>query len=234
MTSLRNAAALTVAAAVPLVLAVSLPRNLAAATIVAYLLAVLWASYAWLRRRERAQTIVRDAELDAILDGVFSEYEADLSRFPFRVHVFRRGGVFPIEMLEMVYHYRTHSTDPDREIRFYRYFGGAGEGLVWQSCQHGDIRYFRRDDVQDTQAAFHLRGAQDTATREVAAILTLPLRQSAASGGGSGQHPAIGVLSFDALSPDAADALGQLFVHYRAGEQPALAELADRVSLYVG
>jgi hypothetical protein len=233
MTSLRNAAALTLAAAVPLVLALVLPRNLAAVAVIAYLLAVLWASYTWLNRRERAQTIVRDAELDAILDGVFSEYEADLSRFPFRVHVFRRCGMFPIEKLQMVYHYRTHSTDPDREIRFYRYFGGEGEGLVWQSCQHGDIRYFRRDDVADAKAAFHLRGTQDTATREVAAILTLPLRQPVGHNGGSAQNQSIGVLSFDALSPDAADALGQLFVQYRAGEQPALAELADRVSLYV-
>jgi hypothetical protein len=232
-----KAAVLTAFVAGPLILALWLPRGVAAFAVIVYLAAVLGGSYVCLTRREREESVVRDAELDAIFDGVFSEYEADLSRFPFRVHVFRRSGMFPIELLEMVYHYRTHSTDPDRELRFYRYFGGDGQGLVWQSCQHGDIRYFRRADVADTKAAFHLRGAQDTATREVAAILTLPLRQLVDTGPparlGEAGARSIGVLSFDALSPEAADALGQLFVQFRAGEQPALAELADRVSLYV-
>ena len=133
----------------------------------------------------------------------------------------------------MIYSYRTHSTDPDRDIRFYRYFGGEGQGLVWQSCQHGDIRYFRRDDVPDAKSEFHLRGAQDTATREVHAILALPLRQLVGGANGPVTLPQIGVLTFDALSPEAADSLGQLFVQHRVGEQPELANLADRVSLYV-
>src|SRR3990172_6653254 len=58
---------------------------------------------------------LRNAELDALFDIVFSDYEADLSRFPFRAHVFRRAGMYPVEKLEMIYSYRTHSTDPDRE-----------------------------------------------------------------------------------------------------------------------
>jgi hypothetical protein len=133
----------------------------------------------------------------------------------------------------MVYSYRTHSTDPDRGIRFFRYLGQPGEGLVWQTCEQGDVRYFRRDDVADAKAAFHLRGAQDSATREVVAILAMPLRALVSRDGNeTGQRP-IGVLCFDALTAEAADGLGQLFVTFRAGEQPALAELADRASLYV-
>ena len=125
---------------------------------------------------EQDLATLRNAELDALFDIVFSDYEADLSRFPFRAHVFRRSGTFEVEKLEMVYSYRTHSTDPDREISFFRYQGGDGEGLVWQSCQNDDVRFFRRDDIADAAAAFHLRGEQDSATRDVFAVLALPLR----------------------------------------------------------
>jgi hypothetical protein len=134
----------------------------------------------------------------------------------------------------MIYSYRTHATDPDRNIRFHRYFGQPGEGLVWQTCENSDVRYFRRDDVPDTKSAFHLRGAQDSATREVFAVLTLPLRPLVANqNGAAAQHRAVGVLSFDALSSDAADSLQDLFNQFHQGEHPELADLADRASLYI-
>ena len=176
---------------------------------------------------------LRNAELDALFDVVFSDYEADLSRFPFRAHVFRRGGTFEVEKLEMVYSYRTHSTDPDREISFYRYKGGQGEGLVWQCCQNDDVRFFRRDDVADTKAAFHLRGDQDSATRDVIAVLALPLRPLVEASDPAAADEPIGVLAFDALSPDAAESLEQLFNQFSTGGQSDLVELTERVSLYV-
>ena len=172
---------------------------------------------------------LRNAELDALFDIVFSDYEADLARFPFRAHVFRRSGTVEVEKLEMIYSYRTHSTDPDREISFYRYQGGEGEGLVWQCCQNDDVRFFRRDDVADTAAAFHLRGDQDSATRDVIAVLALPLRPMTES---KNEEP-IGVLAFDALGTEAADSLEELFNHFSTGQQHDLVELAERVSLYV-
>jgi hypothetical protein len=177
--------------------------------------------------------MLRDAELDALFDNVFSDYEADLSRFPFRTHIFRRTGMFPVEKLEMIYSYRTHATDPDRNIRFYRYFGRSGEGLVWQTCENSDVRFFRRDDVADTKTAFRLRGSQDSATREVFAVLTLPLRQLVGSGQSGSKNGPIGVLAFDALSAEAADSLQDLFNLFHQGEHPELAELADRASLYI-
>src|SRR5258705_5999474 len=155
--------------------------------------------------------MLRAAELDALFDNVFSDYEADLSRLPFRRHMFRRSGMFPIEKLEMIYSYRTHATDADRNIRFRRYFGRPGEGLVWQTCESGDVRYFRRDDVVDTKTAFHLRGSQASATREVYAVLTLPLRQLVGKSEIGTKNGPIGVLSFDALSSEAADSLQELF-----------------------
>jgi hypothetical protein len=194
---------------------------------------VLWVGYAMVFRPRQELVTIRDAELDALFDVVFSDYEADLSRFPFRVHIFRRSGMFPVEKLQMVYNYRTHSTDPDRGIRFFRYFGGEGEGLVWQACQNGDVRYFRRDDVPDAKAAFHLKGAQDSATREVFAVLALPLRRLLESNGTAVNDSPVGVLCFDALTSDAAESLEQLFKQFRGGEQPELAELAERISLYV-
>lgn len=181
---------------------------------------------------EQDLATLRNAELDALFDIVFSDYEADLSRFPFRAHVFRRSGTFEVEKLEMVYSYRTHSTDPDREISFFRYQGGDGEGLVWQCCQNDDVRFFRRDDIADTAAAFHLRGEQDTATRDVYAVLALPLRPLLTSGDPNANEP-IGVLAFDALSTDAAESLEQLFNQFAKGEQQDLVELTERVSLYV-
>jgi hypothetical protein len=172
---------------------------------------------------------LRNAELDALFDVVFSDYEADLSRFPFRAHVFHRSGTTEVEKLEMIYSYRTHSTDPDRAISFYRYQGGEGEGLVWQCCQNDDVRFFRRDDIADTAAAFHLRGEQDSATRDVIAVLALPLRPMTES---NNEQP-IGVLAFDALSSDAADSLEELFNHFSTGQQHDLVELTERVSLYI-
>jgi hypothetical protein len=228
-----KAAAWTAVAAGPLALAHWLPPGMAATAVIVYLLCVLRISYALVGRFDRQLPALRNAELDALLDGVFSDYEADLTRFPLRAHIFRRRGLFPVEWLEMVYSYRTHSTDPDRGIRFFRFFGRPGEGLVWQSCEQGDVRYFRRDDVPDAKVAFRLRGAQDSATREVFAILAVPLRQLVDRDAGSVNAASIGVLSFDALSGEAADGLGQLFVGFRAGEVPALAELADRASFYV-
>jgi hypothetical protein len=216
-----------------LALAHWLPPSVATTAVIVYLLVVLRISYSLVSILDVDLPSLRNAELDALLDGVFSDYEADLTRFPFRAHIFRRGGMFPIEMLEMVYSYRTHSTDPDAGIRFFRFLGRSGEGLVWQTCEKGDVRYFRRDDVHDAKAAFHLRGGQDSATREVVAILSLPLRQLVGMDAGAANGDPIGVLTFDALSTEAADALGQLFVEFRAGEQPALAELANRASLYV-
>jgi hypothetical protein len=190
-------------------------------------------SWALMFRDESHVRLLRDAELDALFDGVFSDYEADLSRFPFRAHIFRRSGMFPVEKLEMIYSYRTHATDPDRNIRFHRYFGRPGEGLVWQTCENGDVRYFRRDDVPDAKAAFHLRGSQASATREVFAVLTLPLRQLMSQGSAASNGGPIGVLSFDALSSEAADSLQELFNKFYEGEHPELVDLADRASLYI-
>ena len=233
MNRLLKAAALTAAAAGPLILAYALPRGLATAAVIGYLLLVLWVGYARVFRPNQELITIRHAELDALFDVVFSDYEADLSRFPFRVHIFRRSGMFPVETLEMVYSYRTHSTDPDRDIRFYRYLGGEGEGLVWQACQNSDVRYFRRDDVPDAKAAFHLKGGQDTATREVHAVLALPLRRLLGQNGLGSNNEPVGVMSFDALTAEAAESLEQLFDQFRTGQQPELAELAERISFYV-
>jgi hypothetical protein len=232
MIRLLKAIAWTAVAVGPLALGLYAPDRMAATAVIIYLLVLLRVNLS-LFANSGAEPTLRNAELDALLDGVFSDYEADLTRFPFRAHIFRRKGMFPVEWLEMVYSYRTHSTDPDAGIRFFRFLGQPGEGLVWQTCEHGDVRYFRRDDVANAKAAFHLRGGQDSATREVAAILALPLRQLVGNGAISAGDRPIGVLCFDALSAEAADALGQLFVEFRAGEQPALAELANRASLYL-
>ena len=233
MARFLKAVAWTAVAAGPLVLYLFLPRGLAALAVIVYLLGVLGIGYALLFRDDAHRPTIRDAELDALFDGVFSDYEADLSRFPFRAHIFRRRGMLPVEKLEMIYSYRTHSTDPDRGIRFYRYFGRPGEGLVWQTCEHGDVRFFRRDDVPDAKAAFHLTGQHDSATRDVVAVLALPLRQLVGNGDAAAKNGPIGVLCFDALTPDAADSLQQLFEQFQAGKHPELAELADRASLYV-
>lgn len=233
MTRLSKAAAWTAAAALPLVLAYALPHGLAVVAIAIYLLAFFATSWGIVFRDESHGRILRDAELDALFDNVFSDYEADLSRFPFRAHIFRRRGMFPIEKLEMIYSYRTHATDPDRNIRFFRYFGKPGEGLVWQTCQNNDVRYFRRDDVADAKAAFHLRSSQDSATREVFAVLTLPLRHLVGNGRSNSTNESIGVLSFDALSSEAADSLEEVFARFRDGQHPEFSDLANRASLYI-
>jgi hypothetical protein len=232
MTRFAKAAAWTAAAAVPVIVAFCLTPRIAAPVVVICLLAFFAISWMLVFPDESHKQVLRDAELDALFDNVFSDYEADLSRFPFRAHIFRRSGMFPVEKLEMIYSYRTHATDPDRNIRFHRYLGRPGEGLVWQTCENGDVRYFRRDDVADTKSAFHLRNSQDSATREVFAILTIPLRQLVATDH-QGSKNAIGALSFDALSSEAADSLQELFDQFQQGKHPELAELADRASLYV-
>jgi hypothetical protein len=233
MSRLSKAAAWTAAAAAPVLVVYALPARIATPLAVFLLIAFFAVSWAWIFRDGSHERMLRDAELDALFDKVFSDYEADLSRFPFRAHIFRRSGMFPIEKLQMTYSYRTHATDPDRDIRFYRYFGRSGEGLVWQTCENSDVRYFRRDDVADTKSAFHLRGSQDSATREVFAVLTLPLRQVVGGDKATTTNGPIGVLSFDALSTEAADSLQDLFNTFHQGEHPELAELADRASLYV-
>jgi hypothetical protein len=232
MTRSLKAAAWTLAAAGPLLLLL-LPRSVAVPAIVVYLGALFAIGYAYLFAESAQRAMLRDAELDALFDGIFSDYEADLSRFPFRTHIFRRRGVYPIETLEMIYSYRTHATDPDRDIRFHKYWGRPGEGLVWQTCENGDVRYFRRDDIADTKAAFHLRGAQASATREVFAVLTLPLRPLVRNREIAARNGPIGVLSFDALSNQAADSLQELFNQFHQGEHPELADLAARASLYI-
>src|SRR4029079_19460425 len=163
MSRLQKAVAWTAAAAVPVLLAFLLPRGIAVPLAILCLLAFVALSWMFVFPDETSQRTLRDAELDALFDNVFSDYEADLSRFPFRAHIFRRCGMYPVEKLEMVYSYRTHATDPDRDICFHRYFGRPGEGLVWQTCENSDMRFFRRDDISDAKAAFHLRGAQDSA-----------------------------------------------------------------------
>lgn len=232
MTRFVKAAAWTAAAAAPLLFVYALPPRIAAPLVIIYLIAFFAVSWMLVFPDKSHERMLRDAELDALFDNVFSDYEADLSRFPFRAHIFRRSGMFPVEKLEMIYSYRTHATDPDRNIRFHRYLGRPGEGLVWQTCENGDVRYFRRDDVADTKAAFHLRSSQDSATREVIAIFTIPLRQ-VVTADGFGSKNAIGALSFDALSSEAADSLQELFDQFQQGKHPELAELADRASLYV-
>jgi hypothetical protein len=233
MTRLSKAAAWTAAAAVPLLLLYALPSGIATPVIIIYLIAFFAIGWARVFEDESHGRVLRDAELDALFDNVFSDYEADLSRFPFRTHIFRRCGMFPIEKLEMIYSYRTHATDPDRDIRFYRYFGRSGEGLVWQTCENNDVRFFRRDDVADAKTAFHLRGSQDSATREVSAVLTVPLRRLVGSMRTAGKYGPIGVLAFDALSSEAADSLQELFDRFHQGAHHDLAELADRASLYI-
>jgi hypothetical protein len=233
MTRSLKAAAWTAAAAAPVLIAFALPTRIAAPLVVLYLLAFFAFSWTLVFQDGSHERMLRDAELDALFDNVFSDYEADLSRFPFRAHIFRRRGMFPVEKLEMIYSYRTHATDPDRNIRFHRYLGRPGEGLVWQTCENGDVRFFRRDDVADTKTAFHLRGSQDSATREVFAILTLPLRQLVGGGQAGTNNRSIGVLSLDALSGEAADSLEELFNQFHDGQNPELVALADRASLYI-
>jgi hypothetical protein len=233
MMRFAKAAAWTAAAAVPVIVAFCLTPPIAVPLVVIFLVAFFALSLMIVFRDESHERILRDAELDALFDIVFSDYEADLSRFPFRAHIFRRRGMYPVEKLEMIYSYRTHATDPDRNIRFHRYFGRSGEGLVWQTCENNDVRFFRRDDVIDTKAAFHLRGSQASATREVFAVLSLPLRQLLRNGQVGTDNGPIGVLSFDALSIEAADSLQELFNRLEKDEHPELAELADRVSLYI-
>ncbi len=234
MTRSLKAVAWTAAVAAPVLIEFCLTPRTAVPFVVMYLLLVIFMmSWIFVFPDESHERMLRDAELDALFDGVFSDYEADLSRFPFRAHIFRRRGMFPIEKLEMIYSYRTHATDPDRNIRFRRYLGRPGEGLVWQTCENGDVRYFRRDDVVDTKAAFNLRGSQDSATREVFAVLTLPLRQIVGNGQGGAKNGPIGVLSFDALSSEAADSLHELFDQFHEGRHPELTDLADRASLYI-
>src|SRR4051812_37159353 len=233
MSRLRKAVASTAAAAAPLTFAFILPSGIVMPAVAVYLIAFFALSQALVFRDESHVRMLRDAELDALFDNVFSDYEADLSRFPFRAHIFRRRGMFPIEKLEMVYSYRTHATDPDRNIRFFRYFGKPGEGLVWQTCQNNDVRYFRRDDVADAKAAFHLRSSQDSATREVFAVLTLPLRHLVGNGRSNSTDESIGVLSFDALSSEAADSLEEVFARFRDGQPPEFSDLANRASLYI-
>jgi hypothetical protein len=233
MMRFAQAAAWTAAAAVPVIVAFCLAPPIAVPLVVIFLLAFFALSLMIVFRDESHERILRDAELDALFDIVFSDYEADLSRFPFRAHIFRRRGMYPVEKLEMIYSYRTHATDPDRNIRFHRYFGRSGEGLVWQTCENNDVRFFRRDDVVDTKTAFHLRGSQDSATREVFAVLSLPLRQIVGSNQARTSNGPIGVLSFDALSTEAGDSLQDLFGQLNKGDHPELSQLADRVSLYI-
>jgi hypothetical protein len=232
VTHMYQAAAWIAAASVLLLLVFVLPDDINVPLLLLFLAYFVFDRAAASRIESRAR-MLRDAELDALFDNVFSDYEADLSRFPFRAHIFRRSGMFPVEKLQMIYSYRTHATDPDANIRFYRYFGQPGEGLVWQTCENGDVRYFRREDVPDAKSAFHLRGSQASATREVIAVLTLPLRELVGTGNSSGNTRYIGALSFDALSEEAADSLHELFSKFQEGEHPELAELADRASLYV-
>ena len=129
MTRLSKAAAWTAAAAVPFLLVLLLPRGVAVPAVLVYLIAFFACSYLHVFEDESHRSMLRDAELDALFDNVFSDYEADLSRFPFRAHIFRRSGMFPIEKLEMIYSYRTHATDPDRNIRFHKLFRQARRRL---------------------------------------------------------------------------------------------------------
>src|SRR3954452_16104933 len=123
MTRFAKAAAWTATAAVPVIVAFSLTPRIAVPIAVVCLLAFFVISWMLVFPDELRTQMLREAELDALFDNVFSDYEADLSRFPFRAHIFRRSGMFPIEKLEMIYSYRTHATDPDRNIRFHRYLG---------------------------------------------------------------------------------------------------------------
>ena len=72
-----------------------------------------------------------------------------------------------------------------------------------------------------------------SATREVFAVLTLPCGKSWPKAKLERLTGPIGVLSFDALSSEAADSLQDLFNQFHQGEHPELAELADRASLYI-
>ena len=123
-----KAAAWTAVAIGPLALAHWLPRGIATMAVIVYLLILLRVSYTLVWVLDVELPTLRNAELDALLDGVFSDYEADLTRFPFRAHIFHRGGLYPIEWLEMAYSYRTHSTDPDAGIRFFRSWAGREKG----------------------------------------------------------------------------------------------------------
>src|SRR5215203_3529455 len=100
MTRLLKAAAWTVAAAVPVLFAYTLSPPVTGTAVALYLLAFFALGLTIVFRDESHERILRDAELDALFDIVFSDYEADLSRFPFRAHIFRRRGMYPVEKLE--------------------------------------------------------------------------------------------------------------------------------------
>jgi hypothetical protein len=72
----------------PLALAHWMPRGIAATAVIVYLLVVLRVSYLLVSVWDVELPTLRNAELDALLDNVFSDYEADLTRFPFRAHIF--------------------------------------------------------------------------------------------------------------------------------------------------
>ena len=92
MTRFAKAVAWTATAAIPLVLVLLLPRGFATAAVIIYLAAFFVICWAVLFRDESHERMLRDAQLDALFDNVFCDYEADLSRFPFRAHIFCRRG----------------------------------------------------------------------------------------------------------------------------------------------
>ena len=156
---------------------------------------------------------LRNAELDALLDGVFSDYEADLERFPFRAHIFRRCGMFPCRMARdglQLSNALDRSGSGDSLLSVL----GAGRARDWcgRRVSRATSAIFGETMCQMPRRRFSCAGRQDSATREVFAILALPLRQLVDSDAGAASATPIGVLCFDALSAEAADGLGQLFV----------------------
>jgi len=143
-----------------------------------------------------------------------------------RANVYERRGIWPFTELVPLVSCNTHTPDPDHGKRWPR-----GRGLCWKVYRTGKFGICHKgvDDPKD----FGMRDADIQSTEHVEAVLCLPLRRKIRhSKDAPVSERVVGVLAYDALTPQGAKILQAQHDALRgSGNQPLL-DLVDRVSLY--
>ena len=174
--------------------------------------------------------------LDSLFDQILPEatsVDGQRTRPAYRIHVFRPGGFWPVQWLEMAYTFKSDQQDADLGICWWKVAGWCRQGLVWQVFDSGDMGLFKGPGDADTvKKQFGLTAKQAQKTSRVAGILVFPLRSLDTKKGKAINPRVRAVLCIDSLYADSVPVLEEIYEKIRSGKGRDWVEIVDRVALY--
>ncbi|RIK84396.1 MAG: hypothetical protein DCC68_01580 [Planctomycetota bacterium] len=197
--------------------------------LIAYGAAVFGGAF-WKLRPEKRLAAIREASLNAAFHETFQkDFRGGKKQpSPFRVHVFTPSGYWWWRKLVVAYSFNSHPSHADHKMSWPR-----NHGVIWDVFKSGRANCCFRTEEKWNE--YGLTNAERQATKHVFGIFAIPIRGPTDNGDGQAkrnQGKVSAVVSFDALTPEAANVLQELYVDFSQNRSKPLLDRMAYVSLY--